>query len=67
MKRQMEISPLTFKRGQRVEVQKEFLSPIFQGTFGLVECEATNRPGWYYVRGPGGVVDLVPFAAMVYA
>jgi len=51
-----------WKTGDRVSVSK--LAPTGVYGFGLVECECTARPGWFYVRFPQGETVLVQWVYM---
>lgn len=59
---------LFYKRGQRVLVTNDCKGPAcYCGKpghpwYGLIETEAVQRPGWYYVRHQSGYLDLVHWA-----
>lgn len=47
MRQQTEITTLYFNRGAFVVVAPTETVPEMRG---VIECESTHRPGWYYVR-----------------
>lgn len=34
---------------------------------GIIECEMTNRPGWYYVRNEHGDLEIIHWAELALA
>lgn len=59
MSQQQSIIALFFRQGERVEVVES--APCNITGFARIETEANGRPGWYYVRFPGGELALVPW------
>lgn len=65
MKQQIDLIPLRFNQGERVEVMKHAPTNIYG--FGRIECESNGRPGWYYVRYPQGELELVEWVYILRA
>jgi len=47
MRQQLEITTLYFNKGARVRIAATETCPEVPGE---IECENSQRPGWYYVR-----------------
>jgi|GEM_PF-6420974 len=52
---QPSIVTLYFNRGA-------FVTWGFPQRHGIVECESSQKPGWYYVRNEHGDLDLIHWA-----
>ena len=36
----------------------------YASRYGIIECELTTRPGWYYVRNEHGDLDVVQWSEL---